>query len=280
MWIVFAFGIAIAAAVCGQPSRLLAVTAYLLAVTLPGVFDDRLTEVRRRPYLIKSSAKFGYCYAASLVFLLIYKKMGYVGTAVLLPFRLGMIDFGAAFCPFMAAVMTLMISAYNLMNRFGTDDKTCVDGLCQTVTFLQTAAVAVVGTIIKDDGMTAFGYTAAAAAGGSLIWGLSPAKLRSGSSGGYFCGGLAAAALCFGSYLEIAVLLTCLMAIADAVCSAVQYAVYRKSKKFMLKGSSLHAHLAAKGIGDYGIISIFSLCELAACIGAVIYAVYSAKIII
>lgn len=279
MWVTFAFGAAVSAAFC-EPKRLFAAAVFTGAVTLVGAADDWLTDVLHKNYLVKGGIKFGCCYAACFVFLMIYKNMGCVGTAVLLPFRLGTIDLGAAFCPVTAAVMTLVISAYSLMNRFGADDDTCVDGLCQTVLFMQTVGLAVVGTIIKDDGMTAFGYVAAASAGASLIWGLSPAKLRSGSSGGYFCGGLAAAALCFGSYMELAALIACLAAVIDAVCSAVQYAVYRRSRKLLLKGSSLHSHIRAKGMSDYGVIAVFSVIELAALAAQIVYAVYSTEILI
>jgi phospho-N-acetylmuramoyl-pentapeptide-transferase len=237
-----------------------------------------MTDVRHKPYGVKRGTKLAYCYAASLAFLLVYKKLGYLSTEILLPFRWGAVDLGAAFYPLTAAVMTVLISAFGLFNRFGTDEESCVGGLCQTVLFVQSAALAVVGDVTDDGGLTAFGYICAAAVGGSLIWGLSPAKLRSGSSGGYFCGAAAAAALCFTERLGLAVLVSCIAAAVDCACTAVQYLVYRISKKLVLKGSSLHSHMSRSGMNDYKIIAVFSLIAAAGGVLAVMYAAYSVKV--
>jgi hypothetical protein len=48
----------------------------------------------------------------------------------------------------------------------------------------------------------------------------------------------------------------------------------------MLKGSSLHSHLAAKGMNDYKIIAVFAAISLISAAAAVFYAYYSTKIII
>jgi phospho-N-acetylmuramoyl-pentapeptide-transferase len=280
MWAVFAFGAAVSAAVCGETARLSAAAIYLFCITLTGVFDDFMTDIKHKPYGVKTSAKLGWCYAASLVYVLILRKQFSISTAVLLPFRLGTIDFGIVFCPVAAAFMTAVIYAFRLLNRFGTDDSSTVGGLCESVSFFQMLGAAAIGTVTADNGLIAFGYTAAAAAVGGLIWGLSPSKLKAGSSGGFFCGGLAAAVICGESFLELAMLILSLAAIADAVCAAVQYLVYKKSRKFLLKGSSLHSHMTAKGLSDYTVIIIFSCITALSAIAAAVYAYYSTKILI
>ena len=278
--IVLTFGISAAAAVCGGGRRLYLACGFITLTTLAGAADDLLTDVFGKNYGANAAAKLGWCYAASFVYLLICRKMQIIETAVLLPFHLGTIDFGALFCPVMAAATTALIYSYKYFNRFGTDGSTCAEGLCAAQIFLAGLLFAAAGGVISDETAQTFGYLAAGAAASSLIWGLAPAKLRSGASGGYFCGAVAAAMLTFCSELEFAMLLLALPAVTDALCSAVQYLVYRKSRKFLLKGSSLHSHLMAKKWSAYKVIVLFSAMTAAAGAGTLAFAAYSEKIIL
>ena len=88
------------------------------------------------------------------------------------------------------------------------------------------------------------------------------------------------AMLTFCSELEFAMLLLALPAVTDALCSAVQYLVYRKSRKFLLKGSSLHSHLMAKKWSTYKVIVLFSAMTAAAGAGTLAFAAYSERIIL
>ena len=64
----------------------------------------------------------------------------------------------------------------------------------------------------------------------------------------------------------------------DGACSLIQYAVYKKSKKLIFKGNSLHAHFKAKGWSDYKVIALFSFITLIGGVGAVAFSVYSTKL--
>ena len=134
--IVLTFGISAAAAVCGGGRRLYLACGSIALATLAGAADDLLTDVFGKNYGASAAAKLGWCYAASFVYLLICRKMQIIETAVLLPFHLGTIDFGALFCPVMAAAMTALIYSYKYFNRFGTDGSTCAEGLCAAQIFL------------------------------------------------------------------------------------------------------------------------------------------------
>lgn len=280
MLLVLAFGVMTASAVVGEALRLYLVLGYIAAICLSGIIEDFMTDVCGLSYGLNIGVKLGWRFSASLLFLLIYKRCGFISDGILLPFRLGALELGAAFVPVWAAVMTAVIGCFSLFNRFGTDETTCCGGLAHTVIFIQGLTAAVIGGIISSESLAVFGYITSASALGALIWGLSPAKLRGGSSAGSLCGGISAALVCFTSNIEIAMLLAAMPAVCDAVCTAVQLAVYKTSRKLVFKGSSLHSHLKAKGMSDYKVILIFTVCTVVFSVGAVLYAVYSTNVVL
>lgn len=277
MWMVFAFGSAVAASYCSGRTGLLMSAVYTLIVTSAGAADDCLLEVRGKNCGVKTRIKLGLCFVSSLLFLLLAKKTGLAGTAVLLPFGLGIYDLGAAYCPVTAAVMTAVIYSFRVLNRFGTDEDTCIGGLAQTVCFVSMLGLSAVGTIAKRDMLTVMGAVGAAAAAGSLLWGLSPSKLRSGSSGGFFCGALMASAAVLCDIYMLAGLLLCGAAFIDAVSAVVNYAVYRSRKKLIMRGAVLHKHISMFKINDYKVIMIYSAAALAFAAAAAALAVYGEK---
>lgn len=277
--IVFIFTLFISAAVCGESFRNLAAAVFCAAVTLVGVCDDYINDILHKPYGVKPVIKLGVCCCACLVFVLILKQAGFVSTAVLLPFRLGFIDFGGLYCPFAALAMTAVIYCFCIHNRLGTDEKSCCGGLCAATAFFSGLAFAVSGNILSDGAFSAYGYSLSASALGSLIWGLSPSKLRYGSSGGYFFGAAAAVSLVFSPYIMLSAVFAVLGAAADAFCAAFSLIVYKISKRFILKGFTLHSHLSLKGVSDHKIIIVFMTISAVGLIAAAAFSAYAVKII-
>ena len=277
--IVFAFGSFVSAAFTERSAVLIAAAIFAAAVTAAGIFDDILIDLRGSNVGIKTSAKLLYTYAACLALTLVSVRAGWSGTAVILPFGAGILDFGIAWYPVNAAVMTAVIYSFRVMNRFGTDEETCIGGLAGTVGSVAALGISAAGTAARNDELTALGMTAAAALMTSLIWGLSPSKQRSGSSGGFFAGAVIAAGLAMSGMFAFAVLLTAGAAALDAVCGAVQFLHYRRTKKLLLKGSTLHGHLKNKGSGERGgrefsVIAVFAVIDIVCCAAAVWLAGY------
>ncbi|MCD8095789.1 MAG: hypothetical protein LUE12_06635 [Ruminococcus sp.] len=275
-WLVFALGAAAAASFCVS-SQLFAAALYSLAVMAAGVLDDIMTDVQGKSYGVKSGAKLGFCYIASLIYIFVCLRSGWVDTAVMLPFRLGTIDFDMAFCPVTAAAMTVIIYGFRALNRFGTDDESCIGGLIQVVAFVSGLGIAVVGVVSENDTLLSYGYICAAAGLGAMVWGLSPSKQRSGSSGGFVIGALMAASLGFTSFYQLALVLLFLAAYVDGICSGIQYLWYLRTKKLLLKGSSFHMHLSAKGMSDYKVMIIFAAVSLAGAIATAAIVIYGQK---
>ncbi|MCD7741055.1 MAG: hypothetical protein LUI06_02480 [Ruminococcus sp.] len=273
-WIVFAFGIAVAAIFTSNRAQLFASLIYSLAIVFVGALDDYMTDAQGKPYGVKAGAKLGFCYVASFIYIYVCVTSSWIDTAIMLPFHLGIVDFGYLFCPITAAAMTLIIYSFRALNRFGIDDKSSIGGLVYAVGFIVGLGAAVIGNLSDNDTLTAYGYVSAAVSMGAMIWGLSPSKLKSGSSGGFLIGALSASVLAFDSFYALAALLLSISAFVDAFCSAMQNLVYRRKKKLLLKGSSLHMHLKVKGMSDYTVIVIFSIISIlgiAAAVGIVYY---------
>ena len=272
--IVYAFGCAVAAAFCEGGGRLIAAAVFAAVITLPGIIDDYMLDRQGRNAGVKTKAKLGYTFAACLLYAAAAKKLGFAGTDVILPFRLGIIGLGRLYAPAAAAVMTLIIYSFRVMNRFGTDEDTCTGGLVYAVGAVGALGLSAAGTAVRSEDMTSLGLVTAASLMTGLIFGLAPSKQRSGSSGGFFAGAAAAAGFALTENLHLAVVFTAAPAAVDTVCAAVQFMRYRRTKALWLKGSSLHHHLKNKKYGEYAVIAIFAVIALMADAAAVWYAVY------
>lgn len=256
--VVLLFGVSVAAAYITDRKRLLIFAAFVTLITAAGTADDIMTEVHGKAYGVKTSVKLGYTYAVSLTAVLLGKFLGLTGSAVLLPFGMGFFEMGKAYCPVTAAFMTAVIYSFRVLNRFGTDEETCIGGLVQTVSAVSMLGVSLMGSITKNDTFTALGLVGAAAQAGYLLWGLSPSKLRSGSSGGFFSGALTAGLIALTDFYQLAVLLTALAAFADSIAAAANFIVYRSKKKLLMRGAALHKHISMFKINDHKVIMIFS----------------------
>ncbi len=276
-WVVLAFGALVSSAFCEHKLRLFLAVLFAALITLRGAADDYMTDLLKKNYGVKGKAGLGWCYAVCLGYMLLAKRTGAVGSAVIFPFGLGMVNLGAMFCPVTAGVMTGEIYCFKYLNRFGTDDESCIGGLNWTVGFVIMSGAAVMGSALKDNTLLCFGAVAAAAFGSAEIWGLAPAKLKSGSSGGMLTGAVSAAVMGLAGFHQFAFWLMTLAAGADGFCTLIQYVHFRRTKQLLLKGSSLHGHMRAGKLGDYAVILIFSAIALAGAAAGVAMVIYGQK---
>lgn len=257
---------------------LLISVACAAALSIPGFWDDYLKDVRKSNVGIKMRYRLMYQFAVCLTFIAVLDmRCGFRADKILLPFRWGYIDLKALYYPLAAVGMVIVISAVKLHDCFGGDVKSGCDGLCAVTVTLFSLAFAVYGLVTGKEHLSLFSYVTAAASGGFLVWGLSPAKLYEGESGALLLGG-AVACMTVISDMPLVFFMAGLGFIADGICTLLQYAVFKRSKKLLLKGNSLHAHLKAKGRNDYGIIIIFSCMTLIGSAVGTAFAVYSTKL--
>lgn len=250
---------------------------FSVFVMIVGLFEDYIKEKHGKLIGLKLRYKVMAEYLLCLIFLLLLYLQGDKTQAVLLPFRWGYINFGVFYYPLMALFMTITINAVKLSDCFNGDVSSGIDGLCSTTVIVFSLIMAACCNIVNGSGAQVYAYCIAGAVAGFTVWGLSPAKIYLGESGSLLLGGLVSS-LVILSQMHIIILFAGIAFLIDGVCSAIQYFVYRRSKKILFKGNSLHAHLMAKGWSDYKIIALFSLITILGGLAAIVFAVYKTKL--
>lgn len=275
-------GIFTGAAVCSldnvQLRAVLLTVLYLVILTGYGLAEDVQRDTKtgigfRTGYRVLFKA------VLSGVYVLLLGQCGFECREILLPFRWGYISLGAAYVPVMALIMALLMTCWEIHDCHKGIHETGIDGLC-----VMSAAVGMLGLAAAFSGDSrlvtrVLCFAAAGGCGALLVWTISPSKLYLGQSGGLLIGGAFCAAMVL-SGLHLTVLMCMSAAIIDSACAGLQRAVFRKNKKLLLKGASLHEHMKAKDSGDYKIMTVFAVMQILGVIGGVAFAVYESKLVI
>lgn len=242
-----------------------------------GLHEDRVKE-KKLGIGLKPAYKLGIEYLVCLGLCLSLRLCGAVRTDLLLPFHLGSAEFGVLFYPIFPLLMTIGINMIKIHDCAGGKTGTGVDGLCAVTALIFSAGI--------SSGLSFAGGSEAAqllavcvmgACAGFLFWGCYPAKLYLGESGSLALAGLlSAAVLLSGLYLLF--VLAGIAFVIDGLCALLQYAVFKLRKKLLLKGYTLHEHLAVRGWGEFKIIGADALLSLAGTAAAIMFIVYSGKI--
>ena len=254
---------------------ILCMMMFVSALTAVGLAEDYVREVRGGIGM-KSAHRVLIKLTLCLCFTAVMKLCGFESRVILLPFRWGGIDMGRAYIPLTAVIMTIMITAAEVCDcQRGVHD-TGIDGLCCMTMFVGFLGLAAAFGTGSREASRLICICAAAACGAFEVWGLTPAKLYIGRSGGLLLGGLMCGIMVL-SGMPIAVWLAMAVPLAELVMMGLQWAVFRANKKLLLKGATIHEHLHNTGMSDSGIFMIFAIAQLLFGIGAAAYAVYETK---
>ena len=262
----------------GDKKQYIILTGFSLVLMLVGVIEDYFKDIKRSILGLKRSYKLIFEYIISLGFLLTLNIFGLESTDVLLPFRLGFLNFGVFYYPITAFFMVVIINSVKVHHYFGNDTKTSVDGLCAVSGFIYLLFFSVYGNILKNEMLSIFSLLWAAGLMGFLIWGISPSKINLGESGALLLGGLISG-LAVISGLHLVIFFAGIGFLIDGLCACIGYAFYVKSKKLIFKGSSLHSHFKAKDYNDYKIMLIFSIIEIVGGTVGILFVNYSMKLV-
>ena len=251
---------------------------FAAALTAVGMAEDYIREVRGgigMKSLHRMLIKLTLCGC----FTAVMKLCGFECRVLLLPFRWGAVDMGMAYIPLTAVIMTIMITAAEVCDcQRGVHD-TGIDGLCCMTMFVGFLGPAAAFGTGSNETARLMSICAAAGCGAFEVWGISPAKLYPGRSGGLLLGGLMCGIMVI-SGMPIAVWLAMAMPLAELAVTALQRAVFAANKKLLFKGATLHEHLRNIGWSDQKIMILFAVLQLMFCIGAAAYAVYGSKFIL
>ena len=254
--------------------RLTAALAYIILCFAAGFLQDYVKQKLNRPAGLKEALIFIFLWGISLLFLVGLRLISGVTGEILLPFRLGFLSLGAFYYPVTGLVMTICIYAFSIHDTFGGEEKYCCEGLMGVTVLLISLFFA---SVAGGEG-SMLGYITAGAAAGLLIWSFYPAKIYFGESGQLLCGA-AVCAMCIISDKELLLIFLPVSAIIDMLGAILRYAHYIRTKKVLLLGGSIHAHLKQKGIEDIKIIIISLPFTIAGIAAGGMYFIYSSNIL-
>ena len=204
---------------------------------------------------------------------------GYSCKMVLLPFRWGYVDLGWAYIPLNALMMTLIITAAERCDCQKGIHETGVDGLCPMTMFVSFLGLFAAFGDGSREVVRVICLCAAGSCAGFLIWGAKPSKLFLGQSGGLFLGSMMCGILML-SGLHGAVLLAMAVPFIELAAHILQRAVFKRNKKLLFKGATLHEHLRNIGWSEYRITAVYAATQAVFCAGAAAYSIYESRLVI
>lgn len=229
--------------------RLIAALIFSALAFAAGFLQDYIKQKLNRPAGLKGSLLFLFLFGICVSFLVSLRLISGLTGEVLLPFRLGFLSMGVFYYPVTGLVMTLCIYAFSIHDTYGGEEEYCCEGLMGITFMLVSLFFAVMGA----GECSLLGYIAAGSAAGLLIWSFYPAKIYFGESGQLLCGALFCAN-CIISGKDLLLIFLPVSAIIDMLTSFIRFVYYRHTKRVLLLGGSLHAHLKKKGVGDVRVI--------------------------
>lgn len=204
---------------------------------------------------------------------------GYSCKLVLLPFRWGYVDLGWAYIPLNALLMTVIITAAEICDCQKGIHETGVDGLCPMTMFVSFLGLFAAFGDGSREVVRVICLCAAGSCAGFLIWGAKPSKLFLGQSGGLFLGSMMCGILML-SGLHGAVLLAMAVPFIELAAHILQRAVFKRNKKLLFKGATLHEHFRNIGWSEYRITAVYAAVQAVFCAGAAAYSIYGSRLMI
>lgn len=188
--------------------------------------------------------------------------MGYMDTAVKLPFGNTVIDFGWLWYPLAVLLLTGVVNGGNI-----TDG---IDGLASSVTAIIGVFFAVWAFSLRNEQLSVVGAILIGSALGFLVYNFHPARVFMGDTGSLFFGALVISTA-FGENAELVGLVISLVFIIEMLSSFLQTLIFKITRRLMgtgkrlFKMAPLHHHFEAYGWGEQKIVCLFSVLEILFC---------------
>jgi phospho-N-acetylmuramoyl-pentapeptide-transferase len=176
-------------------------------------------------------------------------------------------------------MMTLIITAAEICDCQKGIHETGVDGLCPMTMFVSFLGLFAAFGDGSREVVRVICLCAAGSCAGFLIWGAKPSKLFLGQSGGLFLGSMMCGILML-SGLHGAVLLAMAVPFIELAAHILQRAVFKRNKKLLFKGATLHEHLRNIGWSEYRITAVYAATQAVFCAGAAAYSIYESRLVI
>ena len=223
-----------------------------------GYLDDYTKLIKKQNEGFKEYQKLILQFLIAILYVLAMAKTGNLSTTLEIPFT----DISWNLGWFYYIIVILFIVA--LVNSANFTDG--VDGLLSSVGAVIALALAAVGFILKNSGLTILSGTLLGSACGFLVYNLHPARVFMGDTGSLFLGGLVTSmAFLIGNPLII--LICGFVYIMEAISDIIQVGYFKitHGKRFF-KMAPIHHHFEKCGWSEIKVVTVFSLTTLVLCV--------------
>ena len=252
-------GVTVYFALKGRQRELIPMALTMALAVLNGMIgfvDDYCKLLKKQNEGLKAHQKFLLQVLAAGIYIFLLKTLGYIDTALHVPFMGGTVELGVVYYVFAMFLIVGMVNSVNL-----TDG---IDGLAASVTlviagffgfvafaFLHTSLALISGALIG--GMIGF-----------LIFNLHPAKVFMGDTGSLFLGGAVTGAA-FIINEPMIIILAGGMYFVETLSVMLQVGSFKLRQKRIFKMAPIHHHLEQCGWCENKIVGVFCLLTAALC---------------
>ncbi|MBQ9087014.1 MAG: phospho-N-acetylmuramoyl-pentapeptide-transferase [Clostridia bacterium] len=245
----------------GKQSELipLALTMALAVMNgMIGFVDDFCKLVKKQNEGLKAYQKFTLQVLMAVIYILLLNRLGYIETAVHIPFTEITVELGIVYYVFALFVIVGMVNSVNL-----TDG---LDGLAGTVTLIVFLFFSAVGLSYWNSSLSLISAALVGGMLGFLIYNLHPAKMFMGDTGSLFLGGAVTGAAFIINEPMIIFLVGGMYAL-ESLSVILQVGSYklRHGKRIFLM-APIHHHFEKKGWGEAKIVTVFGVITAALCV--------------
>ena len=247
-------------AVRGTQAKLipLALTMSLaVANGMIGFVDDFCKLIKKKNEGLKAYQKTILQFAVAIFYLCLLRVLGYIDTALHIPFTEITVELGAVYYLFAVLVIYFMVNSVNL-----TDG---VDGLASSVTVIVFGFFAFVGLNALNASVTLISAALIGGLLGFLIYNLNPARVFMGDTGSLFLGGaVTGTAFLIGEPMLLFVL-GGVYAI-ESISVILQVGSFKLRQKRIFKMAPIHHHFEKCGWKENKVVAVFSAVTLLLCV--------------
>lgn len=263
---IFLFGIVVGYfIISGEKFLTFLALIITLCYALLGFLDDFLKIKLKHNEGLKAYQKFVGQFGIALIIAIFVYTSGLVGSTIIMPFSLKVIDIGWWIIPFVIFVYLAITNAVNLTDGLdGLAGKTSIVYiLCFSLFVFITIEKMTLSTVILTEYSNLLLF-ACLFAGGILAFvcfNSHPAKIFMGDTGSLAIGGFVATLACFTRFYFLMPIIG-IVFVSSVISVILQVGYYKMTKKRIFKMAPLHHHFEKCGVKETKIVTVYSVVTL------------------
>lgn len=224
-----------------------------------GFIDDRTKLLKKQNAGLTAGQKLILQFVVSAIYVGLMGGLGYVNTALELPFTDAVLELGAFYYVFSVLFISFTVNSVNL-----TDG---VDGLAGSVTLVITVLFTVLAMLSRSLSLIALLGAVAGGLIGFLCYNINPARIFMGDTGSLFLGGFVVG-MAYIFDCPLIIFISGLWYMIETVSVMIQVFSFKVFHKRVFKMTPIHHHFEMLGWSEHKIVRTFSIFTAIMCIVA------------